>query len=646
MKKSKPLVAVFDAEFDGFNPTKIHCLSANFYKDGKWTLRTTTDYDEMRKLFSKCEMIIGHNIILFDIPCLERLLDIKIEGRIIDTLGLSWYLYPLRSTHNLEDWGEDFGIKKPEVDDWEGLSVEEYIHRCEEDVKINTKLYLKQLKYLKTIYKNIGDYNKAMNYLSFKLSCVALQEKSKWKVDLNKLRDNLDRFTNYVEECKTTLESVMPDNPKTRTKKKPKQKYKKNGEYTSYYLDWIEKLESAGLDHENYEGDSIKYIHHYEPPNAQSVPQIKDWLFSIGWEPKTFNYINDEDEESGYRKVPQIKDGDELCDSIIELQGEYPEIKALSDYHTAKHRKDMLTNMLDNQTDGWIMAQIAGLTNTLRFRHKTLVNLPGVSGTGDWADGEHIRGCLVAPEGYELCGSDMSSLEDRTKQHYLYYYDPEYVKEMQSDDFDPHLDIGIRGGMITEEEAEWYKNEKKRKKDKGYVQSEKDKERFQSLDAKRHGAKTTNYSCTYGAGARKISLASGRPLEEAKKLHESYWKRNWAIKQIQEDSTVQKIGTQMWVWNPVSKMWYSLRYKKDIFSTLNQGTGAYCFDLWVANVLENRPQLTGQFHDEIILTIKEGNREACNKLLKDSIAKTNKQLKLNVDLDVDVQFGSSYAEIH
>ncbi len=49
---------------------------------------------------------------------------------------------------------------------------------------------------------------------------------------------------------------------------------------------------------------------------------------------------------------------------------------------------------------------------------------------------------------------------------------------------------------------------------------------------------------------------------------------------------------------------------------------------------------------EVILTVKKGNRDKVTKMLKEAIAKTNEQLKLNRDLDVDVQFGNSYAEIH
>ncbi|MNL65810.1 hypothetical protein D3C87_1901950 [compost metagenome] len=68
--------------------------------------------------------------------------------------------------------------------------------------------------------------------------------------------------------------------------------------------------------------------------------------------------------------------------------------------------------------------------------------------------------------------------------------------------------------------------------------------------------------------------------------------------------------------------------------------------MWIKEVLKRRQQLTGQSHDEGIWEVKVGYREAATKLLKDAIQEVNKQLKLNRDLDVGVQFGKSYAEIH
>ena len=101
-----------------------------------------------------------------------------------------------------------------------------------------------------------------------------------------------------------------------------------------------------------------------------------------------------------------------------------------------------------------------------------------------------------------------------------------------------------------------------------------------------------------------------------------------------------------WQYNPVSKLWYSLRSDKDKFSTLCQGTGTYLFDAWVGFILKEREQLTANFHDEIILEVKKGNRDKCVKLLENSIQKVNRMLKLNRELQVDVQFGNNYSEIH
>lgn len=93
-------------------------------------------------------------------------------------------------------------------------------------------------------------------------------------------------------------------------------------------------------------------------------------------------------------------------------------------------------------------------------------------------------------------------------------------------------------------------------------------------------------------------------------------------------------------------MWYYLKAEKDRFSTLNQGTGTFCFDLWVKFILEARPQLTADFHDEVVLEVRKGNRDKATKLLKDCVGKVNDRLKLNRELDVDVSFGPTYADIH
>lgn len=150
----------------------------------------------------------------------------------------------------------------------------------------------------------------------------------------------------------------------------------------------------------------------------------------------------------------------------------------------------------------------------------------------------------------------------------------------------------------------------------------------------------------YGAGPDRLAITCGISVPEAKLVHATYWKRNWAIKKIADGQLIKTVRGQMWLYNPISRFWYSLRYKKDVFSTLVQGSGVYCFDTWVAHVLADREQLTAQFHDEIVLTVDKGYRPDIEEWLKGTINEVNKFLKLNRELDIGVQFGSDYSQIH
>lgn len=172
------------------------------------------------------------------------------------------------------------------------------------------------------------------------------------------------------------------------------------------------------------------------------------------------------------------------------------------------------------------------------------------------------------------------------------------------------------------------------------------KKLYQKIKSARHKGKTTVYSATYGVGAPKLARELKVSVPEAKNLLDAYWKRNWAVKAYADNAVVKKVNGQDWVYNPVSKFWYSLRNKKDIWSTTNQGCGVFCFDSWIREFRKARPQLTAQMHDEIILEVKQGSREKAAALLQDAIQRVNDKLKLNIQLGVDVQFGARYSEIH
>ena len=143
---------VFDIESDGLldTITKIHCLS---YSEVSGSFKCTLyDQQDIREFFDEGHLYIGHHIIGYDFKALNKIYGIKRPKHFFDTLPWSWYLFPDRAEHGLESWGEDFGVPKPKIDNWQDLTIEDYTHRCEEDVKINTKLYQLVKTKMKEIY--------------------------------------------------------------------------------------------------------------------------------------------------------------------------------------------------------------------------------------------------------------------------------------------------------------------------------------------------------------------------------------------------------------------------------------------------------------------------------------------------------------
>ena len=622
---------VLDCETDGLikQATKVHVLS--YTRDGK-SFHSLNDYDEMRKLLTTEKVLVCHNICRFDRPVLEKILGIKIKAKVYDTLAMSWVINLDRAAHGLESFGEDFGVPKPEVDDWVGLTYEEYKHRCEEDVKINWLLWQSLIKKYKMLYKNDRDgMDRFFQYLSFKMHSAYLAEEAEWKINKELVNASLEKLNKLQDEKVEELRGVMPKVIKYAIKSKPEKMLKKNGEHTEAALKWFKLLDEHDLPL-FHEGD-VTVVKSEEIANPNSPDQVKEWLFSLGWEPCTFDYKKNDDGSD--RLVPQIRKEGELSPSVKILIDSYPEVGVLDGLTVIQHRKSIFEGMLEHEVNGYVSAGISGLTNTLRFKHKKpLVNLPGV----DKPWGKEIRGALIADEGTILCGADMVSLEATTKRHFIYPYDPDYVAEMSVPGFDEHLDLAVRANYIEREDYDFYT-----RSDEGTVN---DVARYKSIKKVRKKFKPVNYSAVYGVGKSKLSRTTGMTQAEAGVLLEAYWERNWAVKKFASEQEFKTVNKQMWVKNPVNGFWYSLRFEKDIFSTLNQSTGAYCFDQWVAYYLTKRPNIIGQFHDESINRVKLGEEKEHEAVLRWAIGKVNKKLKLNINLDIDVQFGMRYSDIH
>lgn len=701
---------VFDLEADALldEATLIHVLCCEM-QNGKTVDIKGSDIERIKAFFQwhldNEVPVVAHNGICYDTALVEKLIGVDLSKlMVIDTLPLSWYLNFQRKRHGLDSFHEDYGIAKPKIDDWENLTYEEYQHRCREDVKINKALW-EDFKYrLIDMYttaqteidagtvggKRMSDdeeiyldqfvgssvseaINRLLTYLMFKMDCARLQEETGWEVDEELLDSSIKEMSEEAAKSKAELESVMPRVAKYSPKKKPAKPFKKDGTLSESGKSWKEvqeiyenkeKDESGNLKViQSNKPDELKVLKEYEEPNANSHEQIKDFLFSKGWVPATFKYERDDEAFNAWvaskpkegshhsawnawkaarpkdREIPQITvagdEGKELCPSLEELSEEVPEIKIYAKYNVLKHRLSVLEGFKRDMKNGKLKARIAGLTNTLRMRHAEIVNLAGV----DKLYGKVIRGVLVAGKSRTSVGSDMSSLEDRVKHNFMLPHDPEYVKTMQAPDFDPHILMALTAKLVSQKEYEDFKAGKK----------------SPNAAAGRKKGKTTNYASVYNAGAATIARAAGVSVKEGEILHEAYWKLNWAVKAIADEQVVikDKRGNK-WLINPINGHCYSLRKESDRFSTLCQGSGAYFFDMWLDQILEEmqrrykKKSLTYQAHDENVFVIKdlEKFKQEFAGMIKEAIEVINKKFKLRRKLGCETQFGYRYSEIH
>lgn len=616
-------VIVLDSESDGLweEATKIHVLS---WTDDGINFQSTNDYQLMKELLTtKDTLFVAHNGIRHDLPLLNKVLGLSLTYKVfIDTLPLSWYLNFDRQKHGIESYGKDYGVEKPKVDDWEGLTYEEYRFRCEEDTKIGWLVWKELEGKLLKLYGSEKEAFRLIDYLDFKMDCAREQELIKVRLDLDLCQKSYDTLLQQEQEKTIELAKAMPKKPIYREVNRPKELYKKDGTLSVAGKKWQDALAEAKLP-SNTVGP-IKLVEGYEDGNPGSSQQVKEWLYSLGWKPKTFKYVKDKT-TGKERAIEQVRDDGELCESVTDLIDKDPAIGILDGLTVITHRLAIFKSFLDCQKNGLLKAEIAGLTNTLRFKHsKPLVNLPGV----DKPWGKEIRGCLLPPEGHVWAGSDMVSLESTTKRHYMFPYDPKYVEEMSKEGFDEHLDLAAFAGAVTRDQVEQHK--------KGEI----------NLKPIRKKYKAANYSAIYGIGGSRLARDIDVPRKEADGLLEAYWKRNWSIKRVSETQKVKIVCNTMWLLNPVSGFWISLRAEKDIFSSLNQSTGVYCFDTWLYYSRSLGLPVAAQFHDEQLAPVKIGNEGFAKGILKDAIDYTNKKLKLNVPLGVDVQFGKNYGEVH
>ena len=157
---------LFDIETDGLldTVTKIHCVVARDVDTDEEYVWVGDKIKDSWNFLNKADTLIGHNIMAFDIPVLEKIFSKKLTQLTLrDTLVLTRLIWPDRrdkdfklfrsgklppkliGSHSLKAWGYRIGEYKGEfgeTTDWQNFSSE-MLEYCRQDVKVNAKLFKK-----------------------------------------------------------------------------------------------------------------------------------------------------------------------------------------------------------------------------------------------------------------------------------------------------------------------------------------------------------------------------------------------------------------------------------------------------------------------------------------------------------------------
>ena len=435
-KGDAPLI--FDLESDGLldQLTKIHCIVLHNPVTGH-TL-SAHEPDEIMEALYQLEfapVIVGHNIIGFDIPALQKVYPgFKPKGKVYDTLNASRLIWPelknddfnrLRSKkhqdfpkkfiglHGLEAWGYRLGVYKGEfgkTTDWSEWSPEMQSY-CGQDVVVTTALFRHILS---------RNYSQEALALEFAFQeCIRKQEQHGFPFDTAKAEQLYAKLAADREIINQEFQKIFP----------PK------------------KMEETIIP------KASNRVYGY----TKGVPFTKKW--EVPFNPNSnFHVAERLKEKYGWIPSSFTPTGEPALDEETLATLPYPEAKRLTRYREI----NKIIAMLAEGNAGWLKlvkpdGRIYGRVTTNgcvsgRCSHSK-PNLGQVPKQGEL--GQACRELFRATEGWVMVGADASGLELRVFGHFLARYDGgRYAHEVVQGDI--HTANQKAAGLATRDDAKTF----------------------------------------------------------------------------------------------------------------------------------------------------------------------------------------------
>ena len=413
---------IFDIEADGLNPNNVWCIVAKELNGTSHTF-DNTQIEEGIKFLQEADTLIGHNIIGYDIPVLEKLYDAKFNCKIEDTLVMSRLFNPVRENgHSLKAWGWRVGcLKQEQPEDFDSYTPE-MLEYCIQDVKLNEAVY---------------------NYLInegkiFSKECIDLEHRV---AKIMKEQEKTGFFFNTQQAMELLAElkaKQLAVEDEVHNTFKPKLV---DDKLVTPYVRKDGELSKRGLTDEEY--DRCIKTQSVEPFmrqklvdfNLGSRKQIGEYLIDFGWVPKKFTPTGQPIVDEGtLKKIEHIR-----------------EAKLIADFLLYQKRIAQVTSWIDELKNDRVHGSVipnGTITGRMTHRNPNMAQVPNAGSPY----GKECRSCWTIPDGYKLVGIDASGLELRMLAHYM--DDSDYIEEVINGDI--HTTNQNLAGLKTRDQAKTF----------------------------------------------------------------------------------------------------------------------------------------------------------------------------------------------
>lgn len=356
-----------DIEGDLIPSTVVWCLTA-VKADTKEEVRLRDarrirEWIDERK--AEGSRFIGHNIIGYDAPTLNRLLGTRLGiGDLIDTMVLSMVFSPsLLGGHSLKDWGLRLKFPKGDWNDFSKWSKEQEDY-CLNDAHLCLRVYQALLQ--RMLSASFSDLGVEVEHRSWAL--IQKQKSSGFAFNYPEASILYAKVRGIESDIGEQVHVVWP--PELVFIRKYGSAYKKDGSYTKLYLRHLDQYPQVFLGN-----DGGYSVFDWKSFNIGSPSQRVEKLIELGWK-----HARDEVTKTG---LPQPIVKGKLAPSLEKFAQETdnPGVRLIAKWLDYNARGNMLNTWMEayNDTTGCIHGSL-WLANTLRYKHSApnTANIPAV----------------------------------------------------------------------------------------------------------------------------------------------------------------------------------------------------------------------------------------------------------------------------